>query len=58
MPIKSQEKKSAKMERTRTEWDEAISDAKKKIRDLQFTIAVYRRRKKAGESWPEPATQN
>jgi len=38
--------------------DEAISDAKKKIKALQFTITVFRQRKKAGEPWPgESATQ-
>ena len=36
----------------RTKWDEAISDAKKKIHALKFTISVYRKRKKAGEPWP------
>lgn len=36
----------------RTKWDEAISDAKQKIKALKVTIAVYRQRKKAGELWP------
>jgi hypothetical protein len=57
MPIKSQEKSEAKKERKRSRWDEAISDAKKKIKDLEFSISVFRQRKKAGESWPT-ATQN
>lgn len=27
--------------------------SKARIRQLQYTIAVYRRRKKAGEPWPD-----
>jgi hypothetical protein len=35
-----------------TKWDEAIEDAKEKIRQLHMTIRVYRARKEAGDSWP------
>jgi hypothetical protein len=48
MSITKVKGKSAK----RTKWDEAISDAKKKIKALQFTIAVYKQRKKEREPWP------
>lgn len=41
-----------------TKWDEAISDAKRKIRGLNETVAFYKLRKKAGDQWPEPATHN
>jgi hypothetical protein len=59
MPITSQEKVGAKIGRKRTKWDEAISDAKRKIRELNFTITVYKQRKKAGDRWPgKSATQN
>jgi hypothetical protein len=57
MPIKNQAKKEGNKERKRTGWDEAISDARRKIRGLEFSIAVFRQRKKAGEPWPG-ATQN
>jgi hypothetical protein len=33
-------------------WDEAIFDAKEKIRKLRNTIAVYKARKQAGDVWP------
>jgi hypothetical protein len=36
-----------------TKWDEAIADAKKKIRNLRYTIEVYRRMKRDGEPWPD-----
>lgn len=59
MSIKSQEKNKAKGRRIRSGWDEAISDAKKKIKGLQFSISVFRQRKKAGDPWPrQSATQN
>ncbi len=38
-----------KVGQKRTKWDEAISDAKRKIKGLQYTIAVYRERKKSGD---------
>jgi hypothetical protein len=41
-----------KVKPNRTKWDEAICDAKKRIRALQSTIAFYRQRKKAGDQWP------
>jgi hypothetical protein len=52
MPIKSQGKLVANERRIRTGWDEGISDAKKKIKALEFTISVLRKRKKAGDPWP------
>lgn len=42
-----------------TKWDEAIADARKRIRSLKSAIAYYRIQKKAGEPWPiESATHN
>ena len=42
-----------------TKWDEAIADAKHKIRGLKSSVAFFRRSKKAGDPWPsESATQN
>jgi hypothetical protein len=52
-------KVKGKMCSKRTKWDEAISDAKKRIKALKFTITVFRQRKKAGEPWPiNSATHN
>jgi hypothetical protein len=51
--------KNAAVLRRKTGWDEAIADAKRKIKELSFSIAVFRARKKAGEPWPgESATHN
>jgi hypothetical protein len=61
MSTKSQENNEANRlkKSPSTRWDEAISDAKKKIKALQYTIFVYRQRKKSGEPWPgDSATQN
>jgi len=33
-------------------WDDAIKDAKQRIRDLQFSLSVFQKRKAAGERWP------
>jgi hypothetical protein len=40
----------------RTKWDEAISDAKRRIKALESTIAFYKQRKKAGDPWPAVST--
>jgi hypothetical protein len=43
----------------RTKWDEAIADAKRKIRSLELSVAYFRQRRKAGEPWPsDSATHN
>ena len=40
-------------------WDRAIADAKMRIKKLEFSIRVFRQRKKAGEEWtPDSATHN
>jgi hypothetical protein len=33
-------------------WDQAIKDAKQRIKDLQMSISVYEDRKRAGDPWP------
>lgn len=53
MPAICQEERKAK-----TKWDEAIADAKLKIKRLEQAIEVYRKMKKNGDSWPSPATRN
>jgi len=35
-------------------WDVIIHDAKRRIKDLQYSIAVCERKKAAGEPWPRP----
>ena len=54
---KSGQEKNAGRTKIISGWDVAIRDAKRKIADLEFAILVFRKRKRAGESWP-PATQN
>jgi hypothetical protein len=41
-----------------TKWDEAITDARRKIKHLESTIDFYRRSKKAGDSWPGPLEES
>ena len=41
-----------KQKTARNGWNEAIRDAKRKIRDLESTIQVFRERMKAGDPWP------
>ncbi len=40
------------LSRGKTKWDEAIADARRKIRALQFSINVFKKKKKAGDVWP------
>ena len=56
MPITKSSEKRTKTQKTG--WDQAIADAKEKIKKLQFSIKVFREHKKAGEPWPDSATQN
>lgn len=36
-----------------SKWDEAIADAKAKIKRLRSSIAIFEARKTAGDRWPE-----
>jgi hypothetical protein len=45
---KMQEKNRKKL----SGWDQAISDAKTRIKGLKRAIETYRERKKAGDPWP------
>ena len=50
-------KSRGKIDGTRTKWDDAIDDAKRKIKALKMTILIYRQRKKDGDPWPSSQTQ-
>jgi hypothetical protein len=42
-----------------TKWDEAIVDARRKIRELKDSIEFFKQRKREKEPWPgDSATQN
>ena len=43
---------SKKLSKSKTKWDEAISDAKRMIEKLKAAIEVYEERKAKGEPWP------
>jgi hypothetical protein len=58
MPIKKQGKNDAKARRSTPGWDQAILDAKARIMQLRNSIRVFEARKKAGDQWPDSATQN
>jgi len=51
MSVKKARGKSENSKRN-SGWDEAIRDAKRKIKGLESTIRVFRERKRAGEPWP------
>jgi hypothetical protein len=57
MPITKSRKIDGEEKVKKSKWDEAIFDAKQKIRGLRNSIRVFEARKKAGEPWPI-ATQN
>lgn len=33
-------------------WDDAIADAKRRLKDIEFALQVFEERKKNGEPWP------
>jgi hypothetical protein len=57
MPIKKARTILGEYKANGSKWDEAVSDAKKKIKELRYSIRVFKARKKAGEPWPT-ATHN
>ena len=56
MPIVRQDKRKAKIAKKQSGWDMGIADAKRKIKQLHFTIRVYTENKKRGEPWPGDLT--
>jgi hypothetical protein len=50
MQSRSQGKKE-KASKNISGWDEAIADAKQRLREIQFSLMVFRKRKAAGEPW-------
>jgi hypothetical protein len=49
------DKKQAKNEgahKNLSGWDQVILEAQRRIKDLRFTIKVYRERKARGDRWP------
>jgi hypothetical protein len=38
-------------------WDDAIRDVKRKIKEMEYSIRVFKERKKAGEPWPLAGTK-
>ena len=39
-----------------SKWDQAISEAKEKIKELRYTIKVFSELRDAGEPWPGKRT--
>lgn len=33
-------------------WDDAITDAKQRLKEIQFALSVFEERKRNGEPWP------
>jgi hypothetical protein len=46
------QEKNASKARKMSGWDKAILEAQTRIKELQFSISVFRRRKRAGQLWP------
>jgi hypothetical protein len=51
VPIRSQEKNAVAAKKV-SGWDQAIADAKRKIKELQFSVRVFTQRRDKGEQWP------
>jgi len=51
MTIRSQGK-NAHQGKKKTMWDQAISEAEHRIKQLRFTIRVYKQNRDRGEPWP------
>lgn len=56
MPISGQGKNAQQPKKSM--WDEAIADAKRRIKELQFTVRVYKQRRDKGEPWPGDQSQS
>ncbi len=51
MPNTSQEKNALRSKKI-SGWDDAIEDMQQRIRDLEFSLKVFKDRKRKGEPWP------
>jgi hypothetical protein len=40
-----------------SKWDQAITEARTKIKQLQYTIKVFRELRDSGAPWPEKRTE-
>jgi hypothetical protein len=49
--ISCQERSASKTKKM-SGWDKAILEAQARIKELQFSISVFQRRKRAGQLWP------
>lgn len=49
MPNTCQEKNARRLKKVG--WDAAIADVKDRIRQLEFSLRVFKKRKRAGEPW-------
>ena len=52
MPNTRRQAQNAPSAKKISSWDDAIADAKQKIRDLEFSVRVFSERKRKGEPWP------
>ena len=57
MPIQKKQAKNGRQEKHLSGWDQVILEARRRIRNLRFTIKVYQERKARGEPWPGTQTQ-
>jgi hypothetical protein len=52
MPNAICQEKSAVSNKRILSWDDAIEDAKQRLKDIQFSLKVFQKRKRIGEPWP------
>lgn len=52
MPNNRSQAQNSSIPKKISSWDDAISDLQHRIKDLEFSLRVFRERKAKGEPWP------
>lgn len=52
MPNNESQAKNATKTKKLLSWDDAISDIEQRLKDLEFSLRVFKDRKRKGEPWP------
>jgi hypothetical protein len=48
----SQARKCGEYQKRILGWDDAIADAKRRLKEIEFALKVFEQGKKSGEPWP------
>jgi hypothetical protein len=57
MSIAKSKRKMVESAKNLSGWDQVILEAQRRIKELRFTIKIYRERKARGEPWPGTQSQ-